>query len=232
MGLVSKFLEFLDPNIDKLKETGNVRRLIKASRQGDYEIRGKAIHALGELGSAEAVERLVDSLEDQLLRDQATNALKMIGEPAVEQLIQTMSHDDYRVRIAAVQMLGEIGDWRAVKSLMSALEGDNSYGVRTQAAEALGRIGNQDALRSLISGLNDDHRNVQWAAAEALGKLNNLDALGPLIDAFETYRNVPALFSIEKLIFSDERGSVLEGTDAEAIIALARDIDQARSTVD
>jgi len=93
------------------------------------------------IGDARAVELLIKALEDDgfFVRTNARDALIMIGEPAVEPLIQAMHDEDDDVREAAAVVLGEIGDARAIEPLTQALE-DEDYGVRRAAKEALEKI--------------------------------------------------------------------------------------------
>ena len=88
---------------------------------------------------------------------------------------------NYSVRQAAAAALGQIGDARAVESLIAALRDRNSA-VRQAAAEALGRIGDTHAVEPLIAELRDGYSNVRQAAAEALVKIG-LPAVEPLITA-------------------------------------------------
>jgi HEAT repeat protein len=67
-------------------------------------------------------------------------------------------------------VLGEIGDERAVGSLIKALEDEDCH-PRMAAAEALGRIGDNRAVEPLIKALEDDE--VRYAAEEALEKLGH-----------------------------------------------------------
>ena len=94
-----------------------------------------------------------------------------------------------RVREAAAEALGKIGDARAVKPLIKALR-DVAFDVRLNAAFALGRIG-EPAIESLIEVLEDGNGLDREAAVEALKAMNTLSNTGdarvvqPLIKLLE-----------------------------------------------
>ncbi len=81
-----------------------------------------------------------------------------------------------RVREAAAEALGKIGDARAVKPLIKALR-DVAFDVRLNAAFALGRIG-EPAIESLIEVLEDGNGLDREAAVEALKAMNTLSDTG------------------------------------------------------
>ncbi|MBV15638.1 MAG: hypothetical protein CMA52_03905 [Euryarchaeota archaeon] len=81
-----------------------------------------------------------------------------------------------RVREAAAEALGKIGDARAVKPLIKALR-DVAFDVRLNAAFALGRIG-EPAIESLIEALEDGNGLDREAAVEALKAMNTLSNTG------------------------------------------------------
>jgi ankyrin repeat protein len=111
------------------------------------------------------------------------NVEKLKAKKDVKGLIKALSYQkDYRVRKDAVKDLGQIGDARAVESLIVALK-DGNIDVRKAAAGALGDIGDARALKSLITALQDD--DVCNAAAIALGKIGDVNAVEPLIAALK-----------------------------------------------
>jgi HEAT repeat protein len=84
-----------------------------------------------------------------------------IGAPAVEPLIATFVTSSKLTRQDVAKALGEIGDNRAVKQLITALS-DADYSVRYAAAEALGKIGDELAVAPLISTFSN--REFQWSS--------------------------------------------------------------------
>lgn len=110
---------FGPPNIEKLKEKGDVEGLIKALRHDDGVVRLRAQSALADLGDM-VVEPLIAALEDK----------------------------ESSVRGGAAGALGDLRDARAVEPLIAALK-DKEYWVREAAAVALRRIGGEEAKGAL-----------------------------------------------------------------------------------
>ena len=84
----------------------------------DFE-RGDAAKALGQMGDERVVAPLVQALRDSedAVRWEAARALSMIGEPAVESLLNLLSDQDDDVRGRAAHALGDIRDTRALAEL-------------------------------------------------------------------------------------------------------------------
>ena len=93
---------------------------------------------LGRLGHGAAAPALAARLADEsaFVAGVASDALGMIGEPAVEALAQMVAEENPHVRLLAVRALGRISAQSAVGPLFSVLE-DSSYLVRYYAWEAL-----------------------------------------------------------------------------------------------
>jgi len=89
----------------------------------------------------------------------------------VDGLVRALApENDYDVREAAADALGEIGDPRAVEPLIAAL-GDPDGDVREAAAEALGTIGDPRAVGPLTAALKDPSGGVRQEAEKALARL-------------------------------------------------------------
>ena len=100
-----------------------------------------AARALGDIGSSLAVEPLLQHAVDSdsaQVKAEDEKALIKIGASAVRPLLEQLNSSDPRERKAAVRILGEIGDERALQPLISALD-DNSLQPELQATlEQLG----------------------------------------------------------------------------------------------
>src|SRR3990167_1336205 len=88
----------------------------------------------------------------------------------VEELSKKLNHEDFSVRLDAVEEIGKIKNCRAVQLLISALN-DNVYSVQRKAAKTLCTIGTP-AIEELISSLL--HHNPELFE-KALEILNIID---------------------------------------------------------
>jgi vesicle coat complex subunit len=143
------------PNINKLKENGDIEGLIRA-----FDISFSM---------------------NQSVSEKASDALVKIGEPAVEPLIKALKDKDLFVQHNAALTLGLIAlkgikDVRAIEPLIQALK-DKTFIVRESAATALGAIGGEKAVEPLIQTLKDKEERVRKAATVGLGLIGNAKAI-------------------------------------------------------
>jgi hypothetical protein len=95
---------------------------------------------------------------------------------ALPLLFGALNDQDPRIRAAAVEALGEVGDPSAIEALGQALAKDTDSGVREAAAEALGELGSPNAVQVLRSGLKDADGVVREAVVEALADIGGPEA--------------------------------------------------------
>jgi energy-coupling factor transporter ATP-binding protein EcfA2 len=93
---------------------------------------------------------------------------KAMWEGLEPYLRQVLKDEDWRIRRAAAEALGQIGDPQATPALIQALQ-DEEWLVRQAAAEALGQIGDPQATPALIQALQDKEWVVREAAAKGAG---------------------------------------------------------------
>jgi HEAT repeat protein len=96
--------------------------------------------------------------------------LRKLGPSAVEYLIINLWDSDKKVRLAAVDALGEIGDQRAYEPLVRML-GDPDHDVRFACVVALGTIGDERSIGPLSEACKDKNGFVRAVAQEMLEKL-------------------------------------------------------------
>jgi HEAT repeat protein len=109
-----------------------------------------------------------------------------IGRPAVEILIEYLEDDDWVVREAAADLLGKIGDVRAVEPLMKRLQLDKDTGVKEYAVKSLGLIGDPRPAQLYIEAI--PIRPLRVMAIEALAKIKDVEVLRPYNELFNRLR--------------------------------------------
>jgi HEAT repeat protein len=93
--------------------------------------------------------------------------------------------------MVVAEVLGRIGDVRAVGPLIAALRDENEVRhVRKAAVEALGRIGDARAVAPLAAALKDGESWQRKAASQALGRIGDARAVEPLLAALGDYWDV------------------------------------------
>ena len=108
------------------------------SKPKDSKIQGR------NAGDPKTVDPLIASFRnrDKNERKKAAESLAKVGRPAVAPLINALDDRISYVRAMAAQVLGNIGDPRALKPLKKALQ-DKDSSVRKEAKEALIKLGDE-----------------------------------------------------------------------------------------
>jgi len=155
--------------LGQIEDSRAMQPLINLLKDPSYKVREAATIAVQKIGGDRVIDLLIDSLKDSeaSVRTAAVKSLTRIGELSVAPLIETLHHDNYKVREAAARALGQIGDKQVVEYLIVMLK-DESHEVRRTTAKALGLIGDLRAVDSLNLALEDIKPGVRKAAAEGL----------------------------------------------------------------
>ncbi len=182
--------------LDQLLDPRSVDAFIDA--MGQPAVRDIAVGTLKKLTAIreriDATFNALREVEEASEREEARMAtvidLLGIGRPSVEILIEYLEDDDWLVREAAADLLGKIGDVRAVEPLMMRLEQDKDTGVKELAIKALGLIGDARPTRLYLEAI--PIRPLRVYAMEALAKIKDVGSLRPhkeLFDRLKTDRD-------------------------------------------
>ena len=145
-----------------------------------------AAYGLGELRDPEGISALIDALheQDETMKIVASNALVKIGSEAVEPLVlAVLSRPVRHFRSFAIETLGQLGDRRAVESLITLLQDTE---ISWEAASALGRIGDPKALAPLIKALDSHDPTYCRPFVVALGKIGDPIAIETLLTCLDS----------------------------------------------
>lgn len=113
-------------------------------------------------------------------------SLDETGKAFADRLVDAIGHPEPTRAVIAVEILGRMGEKRAVEPLMARLaRKPDSMDVTAAVATALGLIGDPRATQALAKILVDSERPLpaRLAAAEALAKLDGPAAHEALTDA-------------------------------------------------
>jgi HEAT repeat protein len=133
---------FGPPDLDKLKAKGNIKGLIKALHYGTNE-------------------------KHQYIAELSKKYLGDIGEPAVEPLIEALNDKGWFTNKAAAEILGIIGDKRAIVPLSNTLNHKNQV-VSTAALGALANFGTNAFIPLIEVLISDGAEDLKVEASEAL----------------------------------------------------------------
>lgn len=157
---------------------------------GDPLLQEIAVRTLKKLGAIrDRIDQAFNALrdvEEAGMREEARMSAVMdllpIGRPSVEILIEYLRDEDWVVREAAADLLGKIGDIRAVEPLMERVREDEDTGVKELAVKALGLIGDARPVDILVQAI--PIRPLRVHAVEALAKVKDVERLKPYAELF------------------------------------------------
>ena len=154
--------------------------LMAALRSTDWVVRMHAAKALGRIGEARAVGALLPLLQDKVkaVREDVVAALALIGPEAVAPLMATLSHEEWLVRLHAVEALGKLRAVDAVDALLHLIFNDPDQAVREDAVRALGAIGDARAVDFLLVVMKTP--GFRPIAIESLGRIADRRAVSAL----------------------------------------------------
>ena len=119
------------------------------------------------------------------VRQEASYELVLRGAPAVEPLMAQATGGTDSLQFISAQILGRIGDPRAIPFLRRLARQPNTF-VRREALLALGKMGPASPAGFLRAALATDLApEGRGAAAQSLGNLRDPAAVTPLIQALE-----------------------------------------------
>ena len=166
-----------------LSEGDQLERVYRLSCQGQ-----EGTKALMESLAADAANWLEANLAAQHTNPSQLSSgfgLSAQGAGAVPSILDKLNSEEWPLRAAAADILGDIGlpARNAAPFLLDALDDDSSW-VRRNAAEALGNIASPEAVNSLARVLTEDNCHyVRHNAALSLAKIGpDADCARPALE--------------------------------------------------
>mgnify|MGYP002761651159 FL=1 len=180
-------VEELDSALDAAEEWTDLEIAEQLSREGFYdrltpETRKDFPPELGVVRIAEAEndpERILmalDSLDSDFMQENCIDALRRLGP---EEALEPMQALAQRREQGAIEVLGKIGDERAVETLIDFVDSGNPP-LQKVTIRALGEIGSDEASQEIANAMADESADVRSIAARALGLIGDTRAIEPL----------------------------------------------------
>jgi len=158
-----------------------IRILEDESQERSY--RWRACQALGYIAAPETLPAIEAALndDDTILRTYAVRALREFSADEVYELFRESLRDSFwRVRLAAIETLGERGEKRAIDILEYKAKRDPEEKIQLSAIQALGEIGGGKSFDILkeIAESESYGMSMRVTALQSLGEHNFAGAFG------------------------------------------------------
>lgn len=201
----------------------------------EEEIRNRcaAIGALRMLRATEAVPRALKLLEDVPEESGISILFELLidlgpGETR-ERAVQLLNHENSRIRVTALQLLGRVGDAKAHPEILKRLKDDDVY-VRYEAAWAAGRLGIREAIPDLLKLLNAKEGPHRSEVIMALASLDAKEAIPGIVACLKDEdKSEDAMWALAALKARDAAKAIAEflkdkrqSTRMQAMQALVR----------
>jgi HEAT repeat protein len=175
--------------LGKVRNPRAERRLIAALNDADPNVQRAAAEALGDLGSARAIDPLINLLGTPDKPDKNDKYDKKLGkignERALRPLLLAVKDENPYVRAAAEAAVKRIGSQSGETDSLSELMRDPSPAVRAQVAGKLGVSKDPAALPLLIRLLGDPDYTVRRSAVAGLANFRDPASLEKIAAALD-----------------------------------------------
>jgi len=139
---------------------------------------------LSENTASETIQQIIEELGDSdfLTNYYAGRKIIKIGKEATPYLIKALDHDKGKVRLAAIVLLEQMKETRAIPEFIRIFkDGQRKERERAAVCLALGRLGAKESADVLIKGLSESSSTIKMACATSLGMLKEEKAVPYLV---------------------------------------------------
>lgn len=145
---------------------------VEVLKSGDPRSMAQAALGLERGGYvAKMVEALIN--ETPGIRSTAYDLLLQVAKAGVaETLIQSLSHQNFKIRVRLCEILKEARHPRALESLLDLSQKDLEWPVRLKALEALIALGNEKVIPIILKALREEGESTKEALLVAMTRLS------------------------------------------------------------
>ncbi|MEW6367309.1 MAG: HEAT repeat domain-containing protein [Acidobacteriota bacterium] len=166
----------------RLKRTPAIEdALVKAASSNSWTISVPAAEALGERGLPALAAATISAPEELAIK--AILALKEIGsDEAMAVVHDALEHRSDRVVTAAALAAGERKHEVSLAALCDIVSGPRSTATRAAAATALGHFQGEQARAAVVGALHAEEEDVRLAAIRSLARCGAAEEVADLLD--------------------------------------------------
>jgi hypothetical protein len=167
-------------SVEQLRAEGFYDRM-NAENRKDYPPELTVIRVAEAENDPERIVQAFEKFESDFMEENCIDALRRLG---AEEAFEIMHERAQKRNRPEIEVLGKIGDERAVDTLVEFVEGSNPP-LQKVTLRALGEIGSDEATQAVANALADEESVVRSQAARSLGLIGDTRAIDPLADVLD-----------------------------------------------
>ncbi|WP_202593533.1 HEAT repeat domain-containing protein [Halococcus sediminicola] len=145
----------------------------------DFPPEWNAIKIYEKRGDPEPILRGLDMFGSDFMEEHCIESLKRMGAPEAYDVMEERAQKRNK---PPIEVLGKIGDDRALDTLHEYIEGESDPALQKVTIKAIGEIGSTDSTQPIADRLVAENETVRSNAARALGLIGDTRAISPLSD--------------------------------------------------
>lgn len=145
----------------------------------DFPPEWNAIKIYEEQGNPDPILRGLDMFGSEFMEEHCIESLKRMGAPEAYDVMEERAQKRNK---PPIEVLGKIGDDRALDTLHEYIEGESDPALQKVTIKAIGEIGSTESTQAVADRLVADNETVRSNAARALGLIGDTRAIAPLGD--------------------------------------------------
>ncbi|PSQ24152.1 phycocyanobilin lyase [Halobacteriales archaeon QS_8_65_32] len=153
--------------------------VLGSENKKDFPPEWNAIKIYERMGEVEPILLAFDLLGSEFMEDHCIEAFGRMGAP---EAFDVMHQRAQRRKKPPIEVLGKIGDDRALDTLHPYIDGDSDPGLQKVVLKAIGEIGSTESTQPVADRLVAENDEVRSRAARALGLIGDTRAIRPLAD--------------------------------------------------
>jgi hypothetical protein len=163
--------------VEQLRAEGFYDRM-NAENRKDYPPELTVVRVAEAENDPERILKALEKLESDFMQENCIDALRRLG---AEEAFDVMHERAQKRNRPEIEVLGKIGDERAVETLVDFVDSGNPP-LQKVTLRALGEIGSEESTQEVANVLADEEAVVRSQAARALGLIGDTRAIDPLAD--------------------------------------------------
>ena len=164
--------------VEQLRTKGFYDTLTGETRK-DYPPELSVVRIAEAENDPETILLALERFDSDFMEENCLDALVRLGP---EEAFDEVNQRAQKRNKPPIEVLGKIGDPRALDTLLPFIEGDSDPGLQRVTLKAIGEIGDEQATQDVADRLVADDPEVRSNAARALGMIGDTRAIDPLSD--------------------------------------------------